>query len=77
MSHKKLGDVQEARMLESLVESPESETLGRAEEHLDRCSGAALFVSGRDSGCHSVQVQGSNVVEVGRETGSATQTLLG
>lgn len=72
----KLGDVQEAGMAESLVESPESEALGRAEEHLDRGSGAALFVSGRDSGCYSVQVQGSDIVEVGRETGPATQTLL-
>ena len=61
----------------SLIQSPESEALGRAEEGLHRGSGTSVLVNCSDCGCHTVQIQLSNVVEVGRETGSATETLLG
>ena len=60
-----------------MVQSPQSEALGGAQEGLNGGSSAALLVYGRDRGGHSVQVKGSYVVEVGRETGCATETLLG
>ena len=61
----------------SLVESPKSETFGGAEEYFDGGSSAPVFVNGGDGSRHSVEVEGSDVLEVGRETGSATETLLG
>ena len=60
-----------------LVQFPQSETLGRAEEGLHRGAGAALSVYCRHRGSHLVQVQLGNVVEVGSEACGATQTLLG
>ena len=60
-----------------MIQSPQSEALGGAEEGLNRGSGAALFVYRHDSGSHSVEVQRSYVVEVGGETGGATEALLG
>ena len=79
---RKRGDGRERRGRERvasllLVQFPQSETLGRAEEGLHRGAGAALSVYCHHRGSHLVQVQLGDVVEVGSEACSTTQTLLG
>ena len=59
-----------------MVESPKSETLGGAEEGLDGCSSVSLSVDCGHCSGHSVQVQWSYVVEVGRETRRVAEALF-